>query len=216
MTRQKADEFAKTLEIILTRAAHTLGSALANYWPATGNNDCAEANVIVHVAAALAAAKFAIYSEVALEPRQRGAGDGAIGHLDLLAHREGRWVALEAKRLYSAEQAARIADDWKRLTTHQPTTAHENPPAAPLLRVVLATTWEREDRKTAGWWRSPTDRHAWADGPGWAALGACLKEAKCDGAKLQHAAGWGTQWLLWAFGEVPGAARNGMLRRAPA
>lgn len=77
-------------------------------WPASGDRDSSERNLVHHFAASLQRLDYAVFFEFFVGARQR---------MDLVAvHRQGKRVVLcEAKNAYDKEHASLLLDDIERL-----------------------------------------------------------------------------------------------------
>ncbi len=88
--------------------ARSLRQSLSAFWPAMGNNEMAEANIVIHLASVLKREGMYVYAEVPL------VGSDSR-HVDMVAFNDSMVIAAEAKRLYSSEKANEMASDYWRL-----------------------------------------------------------------------------------------------------
>jgi hypothetical protein len=149
-----------TIGVLIETAAHSLARNVKRYWPVNGRNELGERNQTLHFASVLLRHDWHCWQEA----HWNGSAERRI---DLLAweERSRTLVAVEAKRLGTAEDLAKLAADIPRVTSFFPI-AHEEAQyvlaPAQCFGVLLATTWVR---KIAAWWTSGEhDSDPWITG----------------------------------------------------
>ena len=190
------DGLDRSIHQYVGAAASNLAQDLAQFWPATGNNEMAEANLVFQLGSVLRSRRFRVYAEVPVLGEARG-------HLDLLAFNERLTLGIEAKRLYHHDKAHELARDYWRLATGLVPSAQgaQGIPASERTAILLiATTWQPGVRE---WWTSDDRGTAPGTGDGWAALSEALRDVgsqRVGAYRLQKdVGGWGTHWLLFAW-----------------
>lgn len=202
MTTEVMDAVAAT--------AQRLGASTLRHWPTklwsddhrTPYTEIPEATTLQYLAFYLLERGFDTFAEVPLHL------EGGNGRVDLVAVREAGSghdvLAVEAKRLFSAEGAVALATDWDRLTTtlwaEGVTIPQRTDPAVRFHAYLLATTWSPS---IESWWRGGmVGFPGSATSPKWRQLADALDG--CATHTFQVADhGDSTQWLLLAGGLLP-------------
>ena len=104
---------AEAIHDIIRKAAKSIGSSFANYWPANGDNDPAEMNVTIHFAHVLLQDGFSVFAEADHPDRKNVQGIDLLG----LAPECQWFLGCELKRLYSTEKLTSMRDDLDRLAS---------------------------------------------------------------------------------------------------
>ena len=156
-------------------AAASMADAFGHYWPATKGMEQGEANVVLHIGAALQSDGFHVFSQV---PEESG------GRVDLFASSstDRVAVAVEGKRLFNTIKARSLAADYRRLQRLRLASIRPHPPGYDCLAVIVATTWSEPQ---AEWWcrRGVGGPPSRCRSPGgWNTLAQALQEACAVGA----------------------------------
>ncbi|MGO5000121.1 hypothetical protein [Oceanisphaera sp. W20_SRM_FM3] len=152
-------------------AAKSLEMSLHKYWPVVNpnNNGLQEANLTIHLASQAMNHGFFAYPEASN-------ADTCHGHsrLDLLLISPKVAVLVEAKKLYSAEKAGEMVDDFgkiKRFSFLDDDKKGFMLATIPKYGLFLAIT---DDKKKMEWWNEPYD---WVSGSSWDKLKTVLETA---------------------------------------
>lgn len=193
-TDSATDEAVEHLVSCVEATARRLSAALARYWPAMGNSEIAEANLVVNLAATLVAKEMHVLAEVPFLGRPNE-------HGDLFAMNNQYAVLVEAKRLYHAGKAAELAMDYRRaLGSELPHYVGSQAPQPVALACAVATTWQPQIQ---GYWCSD-ERVAPGGARGWRALLEDVLLApsvrRIGSFEIQTCQDWGTQHLLYVVG----------------
>lgn len=102
------------VENSIRRGGASLGLALQQYWPTSGDQEIAEHNIVLHVGAALMGDGWAVLAE--------GHGEGDTLRRDLVAvhSRDGSLLVLEAKRLFTKDGSTSMLNDYERILAFRP------------------------------------------------------------------------------------------------
>ena len=133
---------------LVESAAVSLDDSLEHYWPAAGRSEIAERNQTMHLASELLHGGWRCWQE-------GHAGSATNQRFDLLAwHSRSRTLlSVEAKRLYSAGQAASMAEDVRRITAFTPIGGRDTIPFKRRFGLLLGSTW---GKRAKNWWMSKT------------------------------------------------------------
>lgn len=201
------------LERLVRRGAASLAESLHFYWPSTGNNEIAEANVALHLGRAFLERDFLVLAEA-------HGKDGVKLHLDLLSidPMQGVFVAGEFKRLHNGSQLRSMLADLDRVLGFSPHDDdwHLHPGITPrdCWGILAGTTWLEN---LAQWFVTDDDGFV-SQWPELHTLEKRIGEVAADGERIFNAfplqryhlgarqdrvAGYRTQWLVYALFRVP-------------
>lgn len=204
------------VEQILREGAASLAQSMHFYWPATGNNEVAEANITAHMSLAFGRHGYLLYAEApgAGPPPEPRARDLLAIHL-----KDKRLIVFEFKRwTTAAEVVSGLRTDLERVRTFQAQPAWAaDIQGAKKFGVIATTVWswynqagvpQNEGHAFANWFstyqNTPTGVPAELEQL-WIELRAITLQPRVDAFVISsYADNAGTRWQHWlAYAIVP-------------